>query len=453
MNGKAIALAAISAFLFLLHPASAEDIPGRRLTLDECVEMGLRANKGLHASAMQVEAAAAQAKEAGAARLPSLKLGAGYTRLSEVPPFEVSLPFLATRFVVSPSYFDNYMIRLGLQQPLFTGFRLESTVDMARLGAKAYEQDLARDRSELVYEIRAAYWNLYQAGEFEKVVEESLVQIRTHLADVRNMFDQGLMTRNEVLRAEVQLSGVQLARIDAANAAESAGVWLNNLLGLPLDTRVDLATGISDLARPAEPPSPDAGSVAGPENLVAAAREARPDVKAMEFRVKAGEAGVRAARSGWYPQVILTGNYYDARPNSRLLPARDKFYSTWDVSLNISMDLWNWGATALRTQQAKAHLARAADVLGQLKDAVAVEIRRCWLDIRKAGEKIGVARASVAQAEENFRVTTERFKEGVALNADVLDAEVALLQARTSLTRSLVDRELAEARLEKARGR
>jgi outer membrane protein TolC len=88
-----------------------------------------------------------------------------------------------------------------------------------------------------------------------------------------------------------------------------------------------------------------------------------------------------------------------------------------------------------------------------MKDAVAVEVRQCWLNLRKSREKIPVGRASVAQAEENLRVTTERFKEGVALNADVLDAEVTLLQARTNLTQSLVDMELARARLEKARGR
>ena len=444
------------------HPliVSVEEAGQRRsLTVEECIEMSLKASKGLHASEMRVEASAAKTKEMGAARLPALKLGAGYTRLSQVPPFEVSLPFLPTKFVVSPNYFNNYVIRLGLQQPLFTGFRLEASTDMARLNMKAYEQDMARNQSELVYEVRAAYWNLYKAREFTRVVDESLDQIRAHLADVKNKFDAGLLTRNEVLRAEVQLSNVQLARIDAGNAIELAGVWLNSLLGLPLDTGIDLATGIeagsalSGQAGEEVAPGARAEPVRIPESLVAGARDLRPDLKAMEFRVKAGEAGVTAAKSGYYPQVFLSGNYYDMRPNSRLLPAKDKFYSTWDISLNISMDLWNWGTTARQTQQAKAQLAQAADALGQLQDVVAVEVRQCWLDLRKAKEKIAVGRASVAQAEENFRVTTEQFQAGVAINADVLDAEVALLQARTNLTQSLVDMELAKAKLEKATGK
>jgi outer membrane protein len=421
-----------------------EASPRLSLTIDECVAMSLKASKGLHAAGMRVEASEAKTKETNAARLPSLKLGAGYTRLSEVPPFEVSLPFLASKFVVSPNYFNNYLVRLSLQQPLFTGFRLQALSEMSGLDAKAAVAELAGDRNELVYAVRSAYWNLYKAGEFLKAVEDGESQVRAHLADVKNLFEQGLMTRNEVLRVEVQLSNIRLALLDARNAVESAGVWLNNLVGLPLETRIDTVTVIQAEG--------DAEATADPEGLVAKAFSLRPDLKAMEFRVKSGEAGVKVARSSWYPQITLSGNYYDMRPNSRLMPARDKFYSTWDVSFNISMDLWNWGATASQTRQAKARLAQAVDTMGQMKEAVAVEVRQCRLDLGRAKAKIELARVSVGQAEENFRVTAERFKEGLALNADVLDAEVALLQAKTNLTQALVDRKLAGARLEKALG-
>ncbi len=172
----------------------------------------------------------------------------------------------------------------------------------------------------------------------------------------------------------------------------------------------------------------------------------------MDLRVKAGEAGVAIARSGWYPQVYLAGNYYDLRPNPRLLPARDKFYSTWDISLNISMDLWNWGATARQAEQAKARLAQAQDALGMIKDAVALELSQCRLELDGARAKIAVAREAADQAEENLRVVRERFREGVALNTDVLDAEVLALQAKTNLTQALVDAELAGARFRKALG-
>jgi len=172
----------------------------------------------------------------------------------------------------------------------------------------------------------------------------------------------------------------------------------------------------------------------------------------MGFRAKAGEAGVVAAKAGWYPQVYLAGTYYDMKPNARLLPAQNRFYSTWEVSLSVSMDLWNWGATLRQTQQAKARLAMIQDGLGQLKDAVAVEVRQHWLALGRAREKIALAREAVGQAGENLRVTVDRFKEGVALNSDVLDAEAAELAARTNYAQALVDFELVQAGLARAVG-
>jgi outer membrane protein TolC len=450
--GLSVVLAVALAF-----SAAAQDVrePVKKaVTLEECVEMGLRTSKALHASEARVEASTARSKEVNASRLPSLKLSGGYTRLSEVPPFEVRLPFptgfpVPSTFVVSPSYFDNYSVRLGLQQPLFTGFRIQSGAAMARLGAQAAEQDLSGDRNQVVFAVKNAYWNLFKAGEFKKVVDEIAVQVEAHLADVRNFFEQGLLTRNEVLKVEVQLSNVKLARLDAANSVEMAAVWLNSLIGAPLDDPIEPAATTGELEAGARKIP---GEWSDLDGLVNKALGGRPELRAMDLRVKAGEAGVTFARSGWYPQVTLTGSFYDLRPNPRLMPAKDKFTSTWDLGISVSMDLWNWNATLRQTQQAKAQLAQAMDGLGQLKDAAAVEVRQSWLTLKSAMEKIGVARDAVAQAEENLRVTNERFKEGVALNSDVLDAETALLQAKTGHTQSLVDLELAKARLAKVIG-
>ena len=447
----------VLALLVSVLPGAAQDVRGpakKVVTLEECLEMGLRTSKALHASEARVEASAARSKEVNASRLPSLKLSGGYARLSEVPPFEVHLPFpqgfpVPSTFVVSPNYFDNYSVRLGLQQPLFTGFRLESGAAMARLGAQAAEQDLAGDRNQVAFAVKNAYWNLFKAGEFKKVVDENAAQVEAHLADVRNFFDQGLLTRNEVLKVEVQLSNVKLARLDAANSVEMAAVWLNSLIGAPLDDPIEPAVTIGELEAGAQRMSEEWCDLDG---LVDKALAGRPELRAMGLRVKAGEAGVTLAKSGWYPQVALTGNYYNLRPNPRLMPAKDKFYSTWDLGISVSMDLWNWNATLRQTQQAKAQLAQILDGLGQLKDAAAVEVRQNWLALKSAREKIGVAGEAVAQAEENLRVTNERFKEGVALNSDVLDAETALLQAKTGHTQALVDHELALARLAKAVG-
>ncbi|HTY01174.1 MAG TPA: TolC family protein, partial [Bacteroidota bacterium] len=244
------------------------------------------------------------------------------------------------------------------------------------------------------------------------------------------------------LKIEVQLSNTKLLQIDANNAVRVAQVNLNNLLGLPLPTQTEITTEIRH----------DPRTFGGWSSLVDTAVGQRADLQAMELRVKAGEASVSAARGAWWPQISVFGDYLSARPNPRVIPAQDIYKDTWDFGIQVSLDVWNWGIAAHQTAQAEAQLAQAKDAQGSLRDAVALEVTQNYLALQQAKEKIGVARQTIDQAEENSRITSDKFKEGLALTTDVLDADVALLQAKTNYTQSLVDYELAEGRLEKSLG-
>lgn len=424
----------------------------RPLSLDEAIAAGLEASPALHASRMKTESSAARAREVAATRLPSIKLGAGYTRLSEVPPFQVTLPISPTPIVVSESYFNNWNLRLSVQQPVFTGFRLEAGTESARMLEKSAGLDLAKDRSELVFAVKSAYWGLARAREYEAVVTETIGQVREHLKDVRAFFDQGLLVKNEVLRAEIQLSNAELMAIDARNAVEIARTSLLSLIGLPVDTALELTTSAESQASRV-PGSNEAGDdAAASKALLDTALAGRPELKSAEFRIKASEAGMKAAKAGWYPQVSLAGNYYYLRPNSRYLPALDKFKGTWDVGLAVSFDVWNWGQTRSQAEQAKAQLAQARDARDLLEDQAVLEVTQCRLALVQARRKVEISAAAVGQADENLRLVRERFRQGVALNADVLDAEVFLLQAKTTRVQTAIDLVLAQARLEKALG-
>ena len=424
------------------------------LSVEKGIEIGMKNSKSLHLSRMRVQAADARASEVSASQLPSLKFGGTYTRLSDVPPFTQTIPagtFGPQQppiiFTLSPVVLNNYSLRLSLQQPLFTGFRLQSSSHIADLTAQATQQDFNRDKAELIYNIKNAYWNLFKAIDFKKVIDENVEQVRAHLNDVQNLMNQGMATTNDVLRVQVQLSNAELLQIDAKNNVQLSMIALNNVIGQPLGMEIQLeSTPDSLYNRPLLNPSFDVNE------SVLKAMQNRSELKGMQYRVEASEAGVMSARSGWYPQIYLTGNYYYARPSQRILPTEDRFHDTWDVGITASLDIWNWGTTIHQTQQAQAQLAQAQDALGQLRDGITLEVTQNYLNVNQSKERINVSNQAVKQAEENYRVTNEKFKLGVALNSDLLDAEVALLQAKWNHIQSLVDYELAQARLQKSVG-
>jgi outer membrane protein TolC len=312
-------------------------------------------------------------------------------------------------------------------------------------------QDLEKDRSEFIFAVKSAYWGLARARAFEAVVDEAIEQVRAHLKDVRAFFDQGLLTKNEVLRTELQLSNAELLAIDARNAAEVARTSLNTLIGLPVETEIELTTSVESLASRA----PDEGAgeeAAAARSLIDRALAARPELKSAEFRIKSAESGLKAARAGFYPQVALAGNVYTLRPNPRIMPARDTFYGTWDVGVAVTFDVWNWGQTRSQAEQAKAQLAQARDARKLLEDQAVLDVTQSHLALAQARDKIKVAASALGQADENLRIVRELFRQGLALNADVMDAEVFLLQAKFARTQAAIDLALAQARLEKALG-
>lgn len=413
----------------------------KHLTLDESIQIGLKNSKTLHASKMRVLAASAKVSEVGTARLPSLSLSASYTRLSHVPPFSVNTPF--GNFDISPAIFDNYNVKLSLQQPIFTGFKLSSSHKMADYASKAQKEEYSKDEQDLLYNIKNAYWGLFKANKFKEAIDENVQQVKAHLEDVKNFYKQGLATKNEVLKVEVQLSEAQLKQIDAKNSVKLAVINLDNIIGLPLSTDIDIQKDV-DTQKEVTPDDLDV--------LVKKAMENRPELKAMNYKVDASKSGVTLAESNWYPQIFLAGNYYYSKPNQRILPTKNEFYGTWDVSVGLSFDLWNWGKTGDQTDQAKAQYEESKDGLASLKDALTLEVTQDYYNLIKAKEKMLVSGQSVNQAEENYRVTDDKFKQGLTLNSELLDAEVALMQAKTNYAQSIVDYELAQAKLAKSTG-
>jgi outer membrane protein TolC len=416
----------------------------QKMTVEECIRVGLENSKSLHISKAALDGAQARTGEARAARLPALRFSAGYTRLSTVPDVTFINPQDSSEFTFSQNVFDNYSLKLSLSQQLFSGFRLENNHRASRLSEDAARQDYENDQLELVFNVKAAYWNLHGAISFKAFVDENVEQVKVHLKDAQNLMAQGMLTNNDVLKVQVQLSNTQLLQIDAANAVEIARIRLNNVMGLPLDTRIELASQLE---------SKPVLEYEKADGLVKKALDTRNDVRANELRVKAAETSVRAAKAGYYPQLSVIGNYYYNRPNQRYFPTRDEFKYSWDVGLNVNFDLWNWNATGYQVGQARAALTQSRESLGLLKDMVSLEVTQTYLNLRQAHEKIAVAEKGIEQAQENYRITSEKFKKGLALTSDLLDAEVALLQAKTNHTQALVDYELAEAGLAKALGK
>ena len=431
------ALVIVAAVMAVQGAAAAEE---QHLSLRESIALGLQNSPSLHSSEMKYSYADAKASEAAAGLYPTVKVQAGYQRLSDVPSFTIPIPMAPISF---PVVLNAYSAKATVQQPLFTGGKLQSAADAASFSAEASRTDLAQDKAELIYSITAAYWNVYRAREMKQVTEENVRQMVSHLQDIESMQAQGMATLNDVLKVRVQLSNAKILDSDAENSIRMAVLSLDATLGIPLSTSIVLTSPLTPVSKELTPM----------QSLLTQAMENRPDLRSMEWRKRGAESGVAAARGGWLPQLYLTGNYYYSRPNSRIFPALDEFKDTWDVGVSLQFDLWNNLSTVYQTDAARAQYVQAEDGIKALRDGITLEVTQTYLQVNQNRERIPLAQLAVQQSEENLRVAKEKFSVRLMANSELLDAEAAQLQARLQLTQAFVDYELSIARLEKAVGR
>ncbi len=414
-----------------------------KLTLKESLEIGLKNSKEIKISKSKVISAKSSIREIGSQMLPKISLGGNYTRLSDVDPFEVTVPFATNPIQIQETILNNYGVSLSFQQPLFTGFRLSS---LKRASESLYESIKAEDLqkvNEVAYNIHNSFWNFYKSQKQLEVVIENLAALSKHLKDTENYLNEGLATKNDFLRIKVEYSNTELKKIEAENNVKVSQVVFNKELGIVLDNKTEI---VSELKEPNL-------SIYTYNELLSEALQNREEIKSTNFIVKANENNISVSKSGFLPSVYLNGNFYYSKPNQRILPLKDEFNDTWDVSLSLNWDLWDWGNTSSKVIQAEQNLIQTENQLNIIKENIETEVYRNYLKIISEYDKVRVSKNSVESTKENLRITREKYKNQLATSRDLIDAEVDLLESKINLINSLVDFEVARVTLEKSIGR
>jgi outer membrane protein len=421
-------------------PASAQENQPTRLTADETVALALEHAPRLRQLDANRSAAESGVTQARADEKPHIDLSAGYTRYSDVPEFAVNVPGASGGGVLFPNIPNNARARVGASYPLYNGGRTGGLVDAARRERDSAESLLEAARNDLVLETRRAYWSLVTAEDRVRVLTENLTAFDAHLTDARNRERFGLAARNEVLAIEVERDRADVGRVRAETSSRLARANLARLLGLPSGEAIEPVEALA----PAAPPAEDS------ESLVARALENRPEIGALEARVAAAEARARVEKSAILPQVGLTAGYLVAHPNPRFLPPLPEWNDNWELGVSLGWSVFDGGKASAGEARARAQADAVRAELVDVQERIRLEVTSALLDVENAQAEIDLSARALEAARESRRVAAERYRQGVILSSELLDAEVALLRADLDRTEALAGSKLAEAELERA---
>ena len=270
-----------------------------------------------------------------------------------------------------------------------------------------------------------------------QALQAAVDRTEAHAVDMRNQFEAGMITDNDLLATEVQLDQTRLFLEDAQNRVAIMRSRVEFLTGDPLP----------------ENAVPDKAVISpGLTSIGTNAAVNRPEAAARSFDVKASKAQLRGVRSDFYPQIALSARYEQANPNMLDFPPVDEWKDDAFAGVTLSWNLLDWGLTRAKVAEAAAQAEQARLRLSQVEEQISLQVREAQINLQDAVSRVAVAERAGKSAERNLQAATDLWHNGLARHSDVLDAMAQLTDSQYQLTAAQADVLLARAALDHATG-
>ncbi len=411
-------------------------IPGY-LTVEDCILLALQKNFDIREAEKQIERERGIVLQARSLILPKLALTGNYEQVDEN-----RLPSFNGQTFGSEK---TWRAATELVQPLYTGGEASARYNQETLLRRAAELQLAEVVNRVVSDVKIAFYDVLLARARIDVEEASVELLQQEFEREKSRFGAGAVSNFNVLRAEVAVANARTPLIQARNALRLSLEELTRILAIenPERERVAAPVRVAGALNYQEP-------VFNLAEALRLAREERPLLAGLRVQQEAQKYGVRAARAGYLPRLELYASY--GAENSPFSDSLNEVDRGWLAGARTSWYIFDGLYTRGRVVQAQAEYETAGIQLDRALQAVDLEVRRALSDLVEARELVLASQKVVEQAEESYRLAEARLAAGSAAQIDVLDAQVALTEARTNKIQALYSFNVAESVLQRSVG-
>ncbi len=435
--------------LFAQTPPAAPGVApphgGERLSLREAVNRALGGNPGLEAMQAREREAASRVDAARSGYLPRVNYQEMVQRGNNpvyvfgalLTQRQFAEPNFAIPTLNRPDFLNNFQSMVTVDQVVFNGGRTRNSVKAAEIGSQMHALETRSSELQVMQRVLEAYFGAKLGEAAWRAAEESVRSAEADLARAEEFRREGMTTDSDVLSIRVHLAGVRQEAIQRRAQLEVALAALNVAMGAPEDAHFTLTTPLMETAYEA------AALGESQKSAVEERPEARLALKGME----AARIHEKTARAGYWPEVFVRGVFETDRQQ-----VLNKGGANWFFGAGLRWNVFDGMETKARVAESRHGIDAAEARQRQAASGVRFEVRRAWLEWNAVKDRLALARASIAEAEESLRITRDRYANGLSTVTDLLRTEVAVLGAKTVYLSALYEQRLAATRLEAAKG-
>lgn len=418
-------------------PLNVPSTPDRALTLDECLTTALKVSPSIDSADQSHVGAMWTRWEAITAFLPSASTAYSATKYNDMEQTNRS-------GLLGAKGTTQYAWQTQVEQAVFTGGRNRANYLLSKLGVSAAEIQKIQAKEDLALLVKQSYYSILANEKALDVAKTTVVNLESHLNVAKNFYDVGMVPKNQVLEAEVELAQAVQRQTDFERELTVARTRMNILLRQPIDQPLRVVDTLKYTRFPLEL-----------NQCMQMSLTESPEILLGRNQVESSAKNVDVARSGYYPQVGLTYTNTSLGNTSRAHGG----WSTngndagWSVATVASFNFWEWGRTKAQVEKSKVELNRSVNNLTALEDNTKLNVTSDYQSLLSAAKNIDVSAKAVVSATEDLRMVRERYMEQVATNTEVLDAQTRYSNAQYDHYQSLYNYNLAWATLERSLGR
>lgn len=398
------------------------------LSLSETVQLGLINSKALKTDSSKINSALAHLAIIKDNYLPSAKASYGYS-MAYIPTDKFLLPIPGQDGPIGlPNNSDFQLGNISISEPIFAGNRIRNAKASAQILIDLQRYNYENSQRGVIMQLIKAYYQLDKLDKTVAANQEKIKDINHNISQTESFKSQGMATKNDVLRWQLQLANSRLDSLEIAKSRSTVNYMLNLMIGLPENTMVQPKDSMNYITADLTI-----------DGAIEKAMNNRPDVQAMHKQENLSSVEIKSVKNSMLPTLSASGSLYYINPNRNFIPEQYSFIVPISIGLNLSWDISSLYKTHHKVSLATINKQTIQSQSEQLNDQIKTEVNTAWLNYKQAKVKVDILEVAIDQAEENKRIYVSKYENHLASTTERIDAETQLFSAKIRLEISKIE--------------
>ncbi|QLL59862.1 TolC family protein [Empedobacter falsenii] len=406
------------------------EIDYNQLKLSKAIEIGLQNNKKLQISALKTNIAELKEKDLKNEKLPDVDFHTGFHVLSNLRQYEDGFLKPSTKYAVPRVKYD---FTLSAEIPIYLGGKLKNDEKKSEIETNISKLQVRKDERELRMQIITAYLQALHLQEQQKLISDKMREDSVVIKQTESLKKNGLVTYNEVLRTELQLSNHKMSFTELANEISIIEHQIKTILALPENQEMHIDT--NDLFTNEE----HLGLV---DEMILEAIDQSESLKIAKDDLNLKEIDKKITKANTLPKITAGAEYGYNYPNFMFFPPEEYLYRFGSVGVNVSIPLSNFFKNKQKMQIADRNISIAKLEIEEQEEQIRHDVFAANKRLEESIDKIKIAEDAIGQAKENYRIVRTKYVNKLSLITELIDADNAYLEAQSNLISLQINKQL-----------